>query len=162
MKSLPAYRLYPIGNKEIKSKSKIIFSRSKKLKEIRQEISDVVANPMLQLDSKQLNFHQQSVNITRKPSLIFFHDKDEISLSLRVLAQLNPYKHSIRFGSYHSPSEEIKKQFSVDSLPKIVVVFVSEPDRKDISINDGILTANFNGNLSLVEIRHFLNTVINN
>ena len=159
VKKFPAYRLYPIGNKDKKSKSKIVFSKGKKFKEIGREISDIIEDPLTLLTPTNFGFYLQGVVKTRKPHLFLFHNQDDISMSLRILAQLERYKGHINFAHFKNPPEDIKRQFNVDKLPKLAVVFVRDLDRQDITLDDGIQTATYTGRFTYNELRHYLETV---
>ena len=159
VKSFPAYRLYPIGNKEIKSKAKIIFSKSKKLKEIGREISDLVDDSTLSLDPISITTYLESVGSTRNPALILFHNQDDFSVSFRALARLGRYKNHIRFANFKNPSSEIKEQFEIEKMPSLSVIFIKDPNRKELSFEDDIQTAVNTGKLTYDELRYFIETV---
>lgn len=160
IKSFPAYRLYPIGNKEKKAKSKIIFSKGKKLKEIGREISDLIDDPTVSLNPGSIASYMEDAISTKKPAVILFHSQDEINLSFRVIAQLEPYKNWISFANFKKPSEELKKQFSIDTLPRISVAFTTELDRDDLTVDEGIQTATYAGKWKYNELRYFFDNVI--
>jgi hypothetical protein len=159
VKHFPAYRLYPIGNKDKKSKSKIVFTKTKKFKDIGRDISDLIEDPLLALTPVSFSPYLQRVVTQRKPALFLFHNQDDISMSLRILAQFERYKNHINFAHFKNPPEDIRSQFTVEKLPKIAVVFVRDLDRKDITLDDGVQTASYTGKFSYNELRHYLDTV---
>ena len=160
IKTFPAYRLYPIENKRRKMKSKKVLYSSKKLKDLKGEISDLVEDSTISLDPESMSSYLEGVVSTRSPSLILFHDQDEISLSLRVLAQLDRYKNNIRFANIKNPPADLKDHFSVKRFPTLIVAFVNEPDKKEITFEQDIQIATYTSGFNYPDLRYFLETVI--
>lgn len=128
--------------------------------DIATDISNIIGNPTTFIASpEELNSHLEKVVSESKPTLVLFHNQDEISMSLRVLAQLERYKNWINFANYKNPPAEVRQKLNFEQLPRLVMIFAKDPSRKDVKSEDNLQTALYRGKFAIDELREFLDTV---
>lgn len=157
-KSLPIFRVLPIGNEEKKRKSKATLSKSIDLEDISKEISDLTEDLTTSLNPQSLSTFLSGSVTAKRPALVMFHNQDELPLTFRTVTQLEKYKNKINFANFKNAPEQVTAQFNIKSLPALVVIFLRDPD-SEIELQQNMQVAQYTGRYVFNELTNFVDVV---
>lgn len=159
IRSFPAYRVYGVGLEDKKKKNKVTLSKNMDLEEITKEISDIVEDTTIPLNPQEIGSFLSTALQSKKPALIMFYNKEELSLSFRALVQLEKYHDKIIFGSFRNPPEQVVQQFGLKTVPVLAAVFLKDPDSETLDLQNNVQVGQFTGRQVYNELAGFIDMV---
>eukprot|EP01017_Pseudomicrothorax_dubius_P015242 TRINITY_DN1763_c0_g1_i6.p1 TRINITY_DN1763_c0_g1~~TRINITY_DN1763_c0_g1_i6.p1 ORF type:complete len:736 (+),score=253.34 TRINITY_DN1763_c0_g1_i6:151-2358(+) len=155
VRSYPLLRVYPLGVRD-KKNSRFFIKASMSLEEAVSEIYDSVDEKSKSLSEAEFQVFVGG-QLTNKRFVILLAHEGQLPLAYKAVASLDKFKDTLAFGNFKNPSEAVRKQLQITTLPKLLVVFrqnVENMEDLESAPND-IQVAQFTGRIHFDEIKVF-------
>eukprot|EP00825_Cyclidium_porcatum_P040439 TRINITY_DN5111_c0_g2_i5.p1 TRINITY_DN5111_c0_g2~~TRINITY_DN5111_c0_g2_i5.p1 ORF type:complete len:672 (-),score=172.46 TRINITY_DN5111_c0_g2_i5:332-2347(-) len=159
IKQFPSIKFLPVGTTK-KAHSRISFNLGDSLEDINSEIDELIIDNTMSVNEQSLQIKLSQSLQDAKVLLILFHDQEQISLTYRVFSNLEKYKQKFEFLNMKDPSQQIKSQFQITNLPKLVAIFRDVPEEQKLEQikPEEIKAAPYGGKFNYNDLSRFLNS----
>lgn len=122
----PYIIVYPPGNHSEKMQGARVLGASHTIEDLLGALDDFLPREVQPIQSVQLQpFILKSLH-ERKVAVVLFHDQPHISLGLRRLASLSPFKERFNFYQMRDPPASLLQELEISKLSKLMA-FIPDP-----------------------------------